>query len=163
MLSNENRKDAKLTMDIEKIEKLVQLVSDSKLSGFELEEGDMKITLKKEVIAQEKAVTLVQDNGMVSQNMSEKTDNTEVDATSINADEVITAPLVGTFYSSPSEGSEPFVKVGDKVKKGQVIGIIEAMKLMNEIESEFDGTVAAVLAENGQIIEYAQPLFRIAK
>ncbi len=78
-------------------------------------------------------------------------------------DEVVTAPLVGTFYSAPSEDAEPFVKVGDPVKKGQVVGIVEAMKLMNEIECEYDGVVAAVLVENKQVVEYGQPLFRIAK
>ena len=70
----------------------------------------------------------------------------------------IKAPLVGTFYVAPSEGAAPFVSVGDKVKKGQVIGIVEAMKLMNEVESDYDGTVAAVLVENGEMVEYGQPL-----
>ena len=73
----------------------------------------------------------------------------------------IKAPLVGTFYVAPSEGAEPFVSVGDKVKKGQVIGIVEAMKLMNEVESEYDGTVAAILVENGEMVEYGQPLMVI--
>ena len=73
----------------------------------------------------------------------------------------IKAPLVGTFYVAPSEGAEPFVSVGDKVKKGQVIGIVEAMKLMNEVESEYDGTVAAILVENGEMVKYGQPLMVI--
>ena len=71
------------------------------------------------------------------------------------------SPLVGTFYSASSPDSAPFVKVGDTVKKGQVLGIVEAMKLMNEIESECAGTVAEVLVENGEPVEYGQPLFRI--
>ena len=75
----------------------------------------------------------------------------------------IKAPLVGTFYVAPSEGAEPFVSVGDKVKKGQVIGIVEAMKLMNEIESDFDCEIEAVLASNEQKIEYGQPLFKVKK
>ena len=69
--------------------------------------------------------------------------------------------MVGTFYTASAEGEEPFVRVGDKVKKGQVIGIVEAMKLMNEIESEYDGIVEAVLAANEQMVEYGQPLIRI--
>lgn len=72
-------------------------------------------------------------------------------------------PMVGIFYASDTEGGEPLVRAGDTVKKGQVIGIIEAMKLMNEVRSEYDGTVAEVLAQNGQIVEYGQPLFRIVK
>ena len=77
--------------------------------------------------------------------------------------ELVVSPLVGTFYSSPQEDAETFVKVGDTVKKGQVLAIIEAMKLMNEIESETDGTVTEILAENGQAVEYGQPLFRISR
>ena len=76
-------------------------------------------------------------------------------------DQVVVSPLVGTFYSSPSPEAESFVKVGDRVKKGQVLGIIEAMKLMNEIESEYDGVVEAVLVKNEDVVEYGQPLFRI--
>ena len=68
---------------------------------------------------------------------------------------------MGIFYEAPEEGAEPFVKVGDTVKKGQTLAIVEAMKLMNEIESEFDGVVTEVLAENGQAVEFGQELFRI--
>ena len=71
------------------------------------------------------------------------------------------SPLVGTFYVAPAEDADPFVSVGDPVKKGQTLAIIEAMKLMNEIESEYDGTVAEILVENGKPVEYGQPLFRI--
>ena len=71
------------------------------------------------------------------------------------------SPLVGTFYAAPAEDAAPFVSVGDTVKKGQTLAIIEAMKLMNEIESEYDGTIAEILVENGQPVEYGQPLFCI--
>ena len=74
---------------------------------------------------------------------------------------MVTSPLVGTFYTASSPDAEVFVKEGDTVKKGQVLGIIEAMKLMNEIESEFDGVVEAVLVKNEEVVEYGQPLFRI--
>ena len=79
----------------------------------------------------------------------------------IGSDKVVTSPLVGTFYAAPSPEAEPYVKVGDTVKKGQVLGLIEAMKLMNEIESEYDGVVEAILVENEEVVEYGQPLFRI--
>ena len=78
-------------------------------------------------------------------------------------EEIVKAPLVGTFYAAPSEEAAPFVSVGDTVKKGQVLGIIEAMKLMNEIESEYDGVIEAVLISNEQVVEYGQPLFRIRR
>ena len=70
-------------------------------------------------------------------------------------------PLVGTFYTAPAEDAEPFVKVGDTVKKGQVVAIVEAMKLMNEIESEVDGVIAEVLVKNGEMVDYGKPLFRV--
>ena len=71
------------------------------------------------------------------------------------------SPLVGTFYNSSSPDAEPFVKVGDTVKKGQTLGIIEAMKLMNEITAEEDGEIAEVCVQNGQVVEFGQPLFRL--
>lgn len=73
----------------------------------------------------------------------------------------VKSPLVGTFYAAPAEDAEPFVKVGDKVEKGQVLAIVEAMKLMNEIESDFSGTVTEILVTNGESVEYGQPLFMI--
>ena len=75
---------------------------------------------------------------------------------------VVKSPLVGTFYAAPAEDADPFVKVGDSVKEGQVLAIVEAMKLMNEIESDFTGTVTEILVENGQAVEYGQPLFVIS-
>ena len=75
---------------------------------------------------------------------------------------IVKSPLVGTFYAAPAEDADPFVSVGDQVKKGQTLAIVEAMKLMNEIESDFDGKVAEIYVENGQAVEYGQPLFRIA-
>jgi len=83
------------------------------------------------------------------------------DAEATYSGEEVKSPLVGTFYSAPSPDDAPFVKVGDTVKKGQTLGIVEAMKLMNEIESEYDGVVQAILVENEEIVEYGQPLFVI--
>ena len=77
------------------------------------------------------------------------------------AGNLVTSPLVGVFYAAPAEDADPFIKVGDVVKEGQVVAIVEAMKLMNEIESDFSGTVAEILVKNGQSVEYGQPLFRI--
>ena len=83
------------------------------------------------------------------------------EADALPAGNVVKSPLVGTFYAAPAEDAEPFVKVGDSVKEGQVLAIVEAMKLMNEIESDFTGTVAEILVENGQAVEFGQPLFVI--
>ena len=77
------------------------------------------------------------------------------------AGNIVKSPLVGTFYAAPSEDAQPFVKVGDKVKKGQILAIVEAMKLMNDIESDFDGEITEIYVENGQPVEYGQPLFCI--
>ena len=77
------------------------------------------------------------------------------------AGNIVESPLVGTFYSAPAEDAESFVKVGDRVEKGQTLGIVEAMKLMNEIESDYSGTVAEILVNNQEGVEYGQPLFRI--
>ena len=74
---------------------------------------------------------------------------------------VVESPLVGTFYAAPAEDAESFVKVGDRVEKGQTLGIVEAMKLMNEIESDYSGTVAEIMVNNQEGVEYGQPLFRI--
>ena len=74
---------------------------------------------------------------------------------------LVKSPLVGTFYAAPAEDAAPYVAVGDTVKKGQTVAIVEAMKLMNDIESDFDGTVAEILVENGEMVEYGQSLFRI--
>ena len=82
-------------------------------------------------------------------------------ADALPAGNVVKSPLVGTFYAAPAEDAEPFVKVGDSVKEGQVLAIVEAMKLMNEIESDFTGTVAEILVENGEAVEFGQPLFVI--
>ena len=83
------------------------------------------------------------------------------EAASDQTGNLVTSPLVGTFYAAPSQDLPPYVQVGDKVKKGQVLAIVEAMKLMNEIESDFDGEIAEIYVENGKPVEYGQKLFRI--
>ncbi len=167
-------------MDMNEIMKLIQAVSDYGLTSFELEEGNMKISLKrkKEVIAVkapgEGTVTIavpepeikevsLSDGIFASERAESAHPAKEAPAVheEIDSDKVVTSPLVGVFYSASSPEAEPFVKVGDRVKKGQILGIIEAMKLMNEIESEYDGVVEAILVNNEDAVEYGQPLFRI--
>lgn len=131
-------------MEIDKILTLIDKVSESGLSEFCVEEGNLRVAMKKS--AKEMAVT-VHDSG------TESVDETEGNK--------IVSPLVGTFYCAPSPEEEPYVSVGAAVKKGQTLGIIEAMKLMNEIESECDGVIAEILVKNGEMVEYGQPLFII--
>lgn len=172
-------------MKIDEIMTLIQAVSDSTLTSFELVEGDTRICLKREK-EKSKIVTVAApavDPAVTAQMVSAAAGMAGAvpvpaaaqapapaptggeEAASENGDaaagNVVASPLVGTFYAAASPDAEPFVKVGDTVKKGQVLGIIEAMKLMNEIESEYDGVVEAVLVKNEDVVEYGQPLFRI--
>ena len=138
-------------MEYEQLIKLIKTVSGSSLSSFQIENDGMKISMKKSNIISK----TVQNIPTVSIAQIQEEDEKIPDGN------MVKAPLVGTFYTSSAPGETPFVKVGDTVKKGQVLGIIEAMKLMNEIESEYDGVVEAVLAENERMVEYGQPLFVI--
>ena len=151
-------------MEVKEIIELMKAMSENGMTGFELEEGDWKLTMKRE----KKVVAAVQGAGQGT--LLQTADVTAVESVSGDkeekkvsgiAEKVITCPLVGTFYSSPAPDAEDYVKVGDTVKKGQVIGIVEAMKLMNEIESEYDGIVEEILVKNEETVEYGQPLFRI--
>lgn len=148
-------------MEIKDMIELMKAVSDNGLTVFELEQGDVKLTMKREkkVVAAYTAGT-----GFAVQQMSAEEPVFEETVRTGSAPVIgnmIVSPLVGTFYASPAPDAENFVKVGDHVKKGQVVGIVEAMKLMNEIESEFDGVVEEILVSNEDTVEYGQPLFRI--
>lgn len=145
-------------MEIENLIKLIQTVSESELTGFRYEENGMKLRLTKK---QEKIAAVVKEEAAyIKGEPAAGNEESRKDEQKPSGD-LVESPLVGTFYAAPSEEAEPFVKVGDLVKKGQTLAIVEAMKLMNEIESEYDGTVAEILVENGQPVEYGQPLFRI--
>ena len=165
-------------MNIEEMTKLIKAVADNKLTSFEIKDGEFKLSIKCEkeapqiVMAQAPAVPVAAAVPAAASSAfvpaapaAAAPAATPAPAAASQASEeggkVITSPLVGTFYSASSPDAEPFVKEGDTVKKGQVLGIIEAMKLMNEIESEFDGVVEAVLVSNEEVVEYGQPLFRI--
>lgn len=148
-------------MDLESIIKLIQTVSDSSLSSFTLEEGTMKISL-----TTGKGQIPEQMPGEDNHSFAAKTEEmaAEVNLQMPEADvqgQVVTSPLVGTFYASSGPQAESYVSVGDRVQKGQVLGIVEAMKLMNEIESDYDGTVKAIYVQNEQMVEYGQPMFLI--
>lgn len=145
-------------MEFSKIIELIHAVSEAGLSEFQMQEGNLNISMSanRGVLAESTAaVNRPIESGQASlqppkqQSLAESSGNT------------VKSPLVGTFYAAASPESAPFVKVGDRVTKGQVLGIVEAMKLMNEIESELDGTVREILVKNEQMVEFGQPMFVI--
>jgi len=137
-------------MDLKKIEELVGIIEKSSMLEFSLEEGDTKVSMSRR--------GNLGAPGAVAVNVAPITVVEEVEEESY-----ITSPIVGTFYASPTPDEKPFVSVGDVVKAGQTVCILEAMKLMNEIDSEYDCEIEAVLVSNEQKVEYGQPLFRVKK
>ena len=145
-------------MDLEKIEGLVKIIEESSLNEFTYKDKDVKITMSKldhpPVVAAGVPVAAPASAAV----------NTSVEAAEEEDDTLfITSPIVGTFYSAAAPDVPAFVKVGDQVKAGQTVCILEAMKLMNEIQSGYDCEIEAVLVSNEQKVEYGQPLFRVKK
>ena len=140
-------------MEFDKIVKLIHAVGESGLSEFSFEEGALKISMRGGE-KQGKTVEFLPKAVEIKEEIKEK-------PTAITGN-IVKSPLVGTFYAAPSPEAQTFVKKGDTIKKGQVLGIVEAMKLMNEIESEYDGVVEDILIGNEDTVEYGQPLFVIA-
>ena len=140
-------------MNFEEMLRLIDKVSASSLSSFEYETEELKLSIQcgeKAVLTATPAVSEAEARETVFGKKEELPEG-----------KLVKSPLVGTFYAAPSQDAAPYVKVGDPVKKGQVLAIVEAMKLMNEIESDFDGTVAEIYVKNGESVEYGMPLFRI--
>ena len=142
-------------MDTENLIRLIQAVSDSALTGFRYEEGGVRVhlTKKKEQVTGNAVEFLMPEEP--SKRSDKEIGQMKTDLAKDGQGQLIVSPLVGVFYAAL------FVQVGNRVKKGQTLGIVEAMKLMNNIESEYDGTVTEILVKNGQNVEYNQPLFRI--
>ena len=155
-------------MDYQQILELVKEVSKAGLTIFEYTEGNIRIAMScpqpEEKIVVPASNLVLQEAAGAGANTVETAAPAQQEPEQIAEEKggnVVKSPLVGTFYAAPSEDAQPFVKVGDTVKKGQTLAIVEAMKLMNEIESEFDGVVTEILVENEDNVEYGQPLFRI--
>ena len=159
-------------MMFEQVLQLVDAVSVSSLTEFKYEEGGVKISMKKAPEGTAEPVSVLSHS--LEPVVTTEPETAEIQAATAvkeaapageekeeEGGQVITSPLVGTFYAAPAEDAKPYVQVGDQVKKGQVLAIVEAMKLMNEIESDFSGEVVKILAENGKAVEYGQPLFII--
>ena len=151
-------------MEFENLLTLIKTVSESELTSFTMKDGDLKISMGKE-----KQVVVEQTGMQVMPAVAGNADTVSAGSGSFNGKQEQQEECqpegktvkVGTFYAASAPDAEAFVSVGDTVKKGQTLGIIEAMKLMNEIESEYDGVVKEILIENGQMAEYGQPLFVI--
>lgn len=156
--------------ELEHIEQLLQFMTDHNLEEFEYSHGDLKIRLKKPSPAaavaaprQMSTPEIIIASAAAPMPAAPAPTAPAPAAESRSAEDLhlVKSPIVGTYYASPSPGAEPFVKIGGYIETGQTLCIVEAMKLMNEIESDMSGEVLRIFAENGQPVEYGQPLFGI--
>ena len=138
-------------MDLQKIKSLIRLFESSSLGSLDVSEGDFSLSLKRACDAPVQASAPSATPTAVPAAVPAPPENGHA----------VKSPLAGVFYASPTPDSAPFVKTGDRVKKGDTLCIIEAMKLMNEITSDIDGEIVEICVGNGQVVEYDQPLFRI--
>jgi acetyl-CoA carboxylase biotin carboxyl carrier protein len=146
-------------MDLRKLKKLIDLVQESGIAELEITEGEEKVRIVKSGRAAPEAVaTVPKATPAATGAAAPAAGSPAAEAAPAIEGHVVKSPMVGTFYRSPSPGAKPFVEIGDAVKAGQTVCIIEAMKLLNEIEADKDGIVRAILVENGQPVEYGEPL-----
>jgi len=156
-------------MDISEIRKLIRLVQQSDVTEIEVTEGDSTVRISRQgmvAAAPAMAQPMTAQPAMMAAapvvaGQVPATTGAEATTPEEDGEHVVKSPMVGTFYAASSPDDAPFVSAGTSVKKGDVLCIVEAMKLMNEIEAEYDGTVDKVLAKNGEPLEYGQPLFVI--
>lgn len=144
-------------MKVDEIKELMRAMTETGMTALEYESSDGRLCLKRETAV---SVSATAEGAADGSSLAEKAPVAAESGAEVTG-RVVVSPLVGTVYLAPAEGEAPFVQEGDGVKKGQVLAIVEAMKLMNEIESEYAGEVVRVLVENGQTVEYGQPLFEI--
>lgn len=147
-------------MNIENIRQLAEILTHSGLSCIEVTENDVRVRLEREISPQPPAASPVQEAFPVSQPLR-KIELEGEQVVDFNKVREIKSPMVGLFYPTPSPDKPPFVQKGDKIKKGDVLCIIEAMKMMNEILAEEDGTLVDICAQKGQLVEFSQVLFKI--
>ena len=146
------------SIETETIEKLAEIVAKNELSEITINSGDCGISIKGKKYQPVPPVMPIQTGSPVQTAPAQTTEENVPRETEGN---VVKSPIVGTFYQAPSPDKPPFVKVGDKVKKGDVIMIIESMKLMNEVQSDFDGVVTKILVSDGQPVEFEHPIMII--
>lgn len=154
-------------MEYKEICEIIKSVSESKLTFAEIKTKDIYIKMGKESTIKETNIDTEKINSKEELKEELKEEKITIKEQKVTTKEynieVITAPLVGTFYGSASPDSEPYVQVGSKVKKGEIVCIVEAMKLMNEIECQVEGEIVEILVENEEMVEYNQPLFKVRK
>jgi acetyl-CoA carboxylase biotin carboxyl carrier protein len=153
-------------MDLNLIKKLIKILENSQLTDLEIEEGGTRIKLAKNfpsVQASPNIVSYVQQQPAIAQQEPVKVETKAKDSSEDDLSKLhtIKSPIVGTFYRAPAPDADPYVQIGDTVSIGTVLCIVEAMKLMNEIESDVNGKIVKILVENGKPVEYNQPLFLI--
>ncbi len=152
-------------MDLRKLKTLIDLVSESGVAELEITEGDDRVRIVNRngaaPVQVHQPVTVAQPMPVPAPAPEAAPAPAAAPAAPQQTGTPLTSPMVGTFYRAPSPGADPFVKVGDTVKKGQIVCIIEAMKLLNEVEADMDGTIKEVCVENGQPVEFGQSLFII--
>jgi acetyl-CoA carboxylase biotin carboxyl carrier protein len=151
-------------MDLRKLKKLIDLVQESGIAELEITEGEEKVRIAKggQVSVAHAPAGPVPTAAMAALPAAAPGAPAGAPERTAEARHTLNAPMVGTFYRAPAPDAKPFVEVGQQVKEGETVCIIEAMKLMNEIEADASGTVVEILVENGQPVEYGQPLFVIA-
>ncbi len=149
-----------MKFDIDYVEKLAKVLADNSLTEISLEEGEQAITLRKEVMGVAAPVAVAAPQAPVASAPAQAPVASAAVETA-HKGKALTSPMVGTFYSAPSPDADAFVKVGQSVKEGDVVCIVEAMKLMNEIESDFSGKVTEICVEDGQPVEFGQVLMYI--
>ena len=144
-------------MDIRKIKKLIEMLQESDLKEIEVSQGDESVRILRDRFVQANVNNIIQQPEIFSSDTEtqQKSESKKIEGN------VITSPIVGTFYRKPSPDKDPFIRVGDTVEKGDVLCIIEAMKMMNEIKSEYSGKVVSIIAEDGQSVEFDQTLIII--
>lgn len=150
-------------MDLRKLKTLIDLVSESNVSELEITEAEGKVRIVKSVggVVQQYVPAPMQAPAPPASAAAQVAELPAPSASAVPAGHIVKSPMVGTFYRSSSPGAKAFVEVGSQVKEGETICIIEAMKILNEIEADKSGTVTRILGENGQAVEYGQPLFVI--
>lgn len=148
-----------MKFDIDYVEKLAKVLADNSLTEISLEDGEQAITLRKEVVGVAPAVAVAAPQAAASAQAPAAAPAASKEAA--HKGKPLTSPMVGTFYSAPSPDADAFVKVGQTVKEGDVVCIVEAMKLMNEIQSDFAGKITEICVEDGQPVEFGQVLMYV--